>query len=46
MLKETMFQNIDGMREEMTAMADDIFDHPEIGLEEHHAAQVDRKSVV
>ncbi len=40
MLKETMFQNIDGMREEMTAMADDIFDHPEIGLEEHHAAQV------
>lgn len=40
MLKESMFQNIDGMREEMTAMADDIFDHPEIGLEEHHAAQV------
>lgn len=40
MLKETMFQNIDGMREEMTAMADDIFDHPEIGLEEHHASQV------
>lgn len=29
-----------GIRNEMTAMADDIFDHPEIGLEEFHAQKV------
>ena len=40
MLKEVMFRDIDGMRNEMTAMADDIFDHPEIGLEEFHAQKV------
>ena len=34
MLKEVMIRN------EMTAMADDIFDHPEIGLEEFHAQKV------
>ena len=37
MLKEVMFRDIDRIRNEMTAMADDIFDHPEIGLEEFHA---------
>lgn len=37
MLKEAIFRNIDGIRNEMTAMADDIFDHPEIGMEEFHA---------
>ena len=37
MLKEAMFQDIDGIRNEMTEMADDIFDHPEIGMEEFHA---------
>lgn len=37
MLKEAMFRDIDGIRNEMTAMADDIFDHPEIGMEEFHA---------
>ena len=26
MLKEVMFRDIDGIRNEMTAMADDIFD--------------------
>ena len=40
MLKEVMFRDIDGIRNEMTAMADDIFDHPEIGLEEFHAQKV------
>ena len=35
-----MFRDIDGIRNEMTAMADDIFDHPEIGLEEFHAQKV------
>jgi len=40
MLKEVMFRDIDGIRNEMTAMADDIFDHPEIGLEEVHAQKV------
>ena len=40
MLKEVMFRDIDGIRNEMTAMADDIFDHPAIGLEEFHAQKV------
>lgn len=40
MLKETLFQTIDSVRTEMTAMADDLFDHPEIGLEEFHALEV------
>ena len=40
MLKEVMFRDIDGTRNEMTAMADDIFDHPETGLEEFHAQKV------
>ena len=30
MLKEVMFREIDEIRNEMTAMSDDIFDHPEI----------------
>lgn len=40
MLKETMFQNIDRMRDQLTAMADDIFDHPEVGMEEFHAVEL------
>ena len=40
MLKETMFQNIDRMRDQLTVMADDIFDHPEIGMEEFHAVEL------
>ena len=40
MLKEVMFRDIDGIRNEMTSMAEDIFDHPEIGLEEFHAQKV------
>ena len=40
MLKEVMFREIVEIRNEMTAMADDIFDHPEIGMEEFHAQKV------
>lgn len=40
MLKEVMFREIDEIRNEMTAMADDIFDHPEIGMEEFHAQKI------
>ena len=40
MLKETMFQTIDALKAEMASMADDIFDHPEIGLEEFHAQEL------
>ncbi len=40
MSKEAMFQEIDSMHDELAAMADDIFDHPETGLEEFHAAAV------
>lgn len=40
MLKEVMFREIDEIRNEMTAMSDDIFDHPEIGMEEFHAQKV------
>ena len=38
--KASMFKNIDGIGGDMAQMADDIFDHPEIGLEEHHAVQL------
>lgn len=40
MLKEVMFREIDEIRNEMTEMSDDIFDHPEIGMEEFHAQKV------
>lgn len=40
MLKEVMFREIDEIRNEVTAMSDDIFDHPEIGMEEFHAQKV------
>lgn len=39
-LKERLFQTIDGVREELIAMADDLFDHPETGMEEFHALDV------
>ena len=39
-MKERLFQTIDGVREELIAMADDIFDHPETGMEEFHALDV------
>ena len=36
-MKEKLFANIDQQRERLCAMADDIFDHPEIGHQETHA---------
>ena len=39
-MKERLFQTIDGVREELIAMADDLFDHPETGMEEFHALDV------
>lgn len=35
--KETMYHDIDSQASRMARMADDIFDHPELGLEEFHA---------
>lgn len=35
--KKQLYACIDGMAAEMAAMADDIFDHPELGMEEFHA---------
>lgn len=35
--KEQLYRYIDGAASEMAAMADDIFDHPELGLSEFHA---------
>ena len=35
--KKQLYACIDGMAAEMASMADDIFDHPELGMEEFHA---------
>ena len=35
--KEKMFRYIDAVAPQMAAMSDDIFDHPELGLNEYHA---------
>ncbi|MCD8124116.1 MAG: amidohydrolase [Lachnospiraceae bacterium] len=40
MLKEEMYRDIESRSEELFAMSDDLFDHPEIGLEEYHAVDV------
>ncbi|MCD8009312.1 MAG: amidohydrolase [Lachnospiraceae bacterium] len=40
MLKEEMYRDIESRSEELFAMADDLFDHPELGLEEYHALDV------
>lgn len=37
-MKQELFRHIDSLNEEMSGMADWIFDHPELGLEEHGAA--------
>lgn len=39
-MKEALFSSVDRRRDALCAMADDIFDHPEIGFEEHHAVQL------
>lgn len=36
--KELLFQEVDGLSDRLTALADDIFDHPEPGLEEERAS--------
>lgn len=39
-MKNQIFDWIDQNRNQWTSMADDIYDHPEIGLQEKHACQV------
>ena len=36
--KELLFQEVDGLSDRLTALADDIFDHPEPGLKEERAS--------
>lgn len=38
MLKEKLYQSIEASAPELISMADDIFDHPEIGLQEVYAS--------
>lgn len=38
--KEKMYALIDSMKQELCDMADDIFDHPEVALEEYHASSL------
>ena len=37
-MKEKMFALIDALKPELSAMSDDIYDHPEVGLTEVHAS--------
>lgn len=37
-VRASIYKEIDSLAPALTAMADDIFDHPEIGMEEFHAA--------
>lgn len=39
-MKAKMFDTIDAYRDEMIALSDDIYDHPELALKEYHAADV------
>ena len=36
-MKESVFQAVECQREVLTAMADSIFDDPELGFQEFHA---------
>ena len=38
-MKETLFQHIDDISKEMYHLSDEIFDHPELGLEEYQASK-------
>ena len=38
--KELLKRHIEALAPRLTAMSDDIFDHPEVGLEEHRAAEL------
>lgn len=40
MEKEMLYRNIEKNADQMTVVADEIFDHPELGLEEHHAYEL------
>ena len=37
-MKEALFEVIDRLGGELTALSDDIFDHPEVGYEEYRAS--------
>ncbi len=39
-MKDPLFSSIDKRSEHLCAMADEIFDHPEIGFEEHRAVKL------
>ena len=39
-MKQDLYSCVDSLRTELTAMADEIFDNPEIGLAEFHASQL------
>ena len=39
-MKEAIFKSVEAQRQALTSMADDIFDHPELGFQEFHAEKV------
>lgn len=39
-MKNAIFRSVEAQRAVLTSMADDIFDHPELGFEEFHAEKV------
>lgn len=39
-MKEKMFEHIDSLKNDLVEMADYIFDHPEIGLQEYKASEL------
>lgn len=39
-MKEAIFNSVEAQRQTLTSMADDIFDHPELGFQEFHAEKV------
>ena len=40
MTKETLFAHVDEQQQALLSMADDIFDHPELGFQEVHAQKL------
>ena len=40
MTKETLFARVEEQRAALLSMADDIYDHPELGFQEFHAQKV------
>ena len=40
MTKEALFSSVEDQRQTLISMADDIFDHPELGFQEFHGQQV------